>query len=54
MRLTAGDGQSHDLQQHDGAELKGPLLLEPVAGAKGALLLLFEMELTTDTRGELL
>ena len=38
------------LQQHDAAELKGPMGLQPRASDTGALLLLFEMEQTSDSR----
>mmetsp|Transcript_47367 Transcript_47367/g.87034 ORF Transcript_47367/g.87034 Transcript_47367/m.87034 type:complete len:322 (-) Transcript_47367:209-1174(-) len=39
------------LRQHDAVELKGEWQLELQAGQQGALLLLFEMTLTGDTRG---
>ena len=45
-------GSDYVMQRHDAAELKGPLLLEATAGTHGALLMLFEMELTQDSRGE--
>ena len=38
------------LSAHDAAEVKGPLPLELEAGPDGALVLLFEMELTEDSR----
>mmetsp|Transcript_41421 Transcript_41421/g.77086 ORF Transcript_41421/g.77086 Transcript_41421/m.77086 type:complete len:306 (-) Transcript_41421:91-1008(-) len=48
--LTDGSGKVHNIEQHDGIELKGPLSCEPLAGAKGAMLLMFEMQETSDSR----
>jgi redox-sensitive bicupin YhaK (pirin superfamily) len=47
--VTLGDKKQ--LRQHDAAELKGPLSLEMTAGSEGALVLVFEMKQTNDTRG---
>ena len=52
VSLTQGDGQAHLMHRHDGAELKGPLEVRPRAETDGALLLLLEMKITTDTRGD--
>ena len=49
-KLRDGRGKVHDLQRHDGIELKGPLSLDPTAGAAGSMLLLFEMQETSDSR----
>jgi len=40
------------MRQHDGCEVKGDVKLEPMAGNEGALLLVFEMAATSDTRGD--
>eukprot|EP00746_Dinoflagellata_sp_MGD_P005409 gnl/MRDRNA2_/MRDRNA2_110463_c0_seq1.p1 gnl/MRDRNA2_/MRDRNA2_110463_c0~~gnl/MRDRNA2_/MRDRNA2_110463_c0_seq1.p1 ORF type:complete len:285 (-),score=44.31 gnl/MRDRNA2_/MRDRNA2_110463_c0_seq1:61-915(-) len=48
--ITLGDQKQ--LRQHDAAELKGPSSLDVTAGSEGALLLVFEMRQTKDTRGE--
>mmetsp|Transcript_8915 Transcript_8915/g.21151 ORF Transcript_8915/g.21151 Transcript_8915/m.21151 type:complete len:310 (+) Transcript_8915:27-956(+) len=53
VHLNAGGSDNYVMQRHDAAELKGPLLLEATGGTDGALVLLFEMELTEDSRGEL-
>ena len=45
VQLTDADGKVQRLQQHDAAELTGPLCLQPKA-EKAAMLLLFEMEQT--------
>lgn len=41
------------LRQHDAAEYKGPGSIELAAGAEGALVLLFEMALSRDSRTDL-
>mmetsp|Transcript_52541 Transcript_52541/g.125498 ORF Transcript_52541/g.125498 Transcript_52541/m.125498 type:complete len:312 (+) Transcript_52541:82-1017(+) len=43
--------QKKQLRRHDAAELKGPLALDLEAGPDGALVLLFEMAMTDDSRG---
>lgn len=52
VQLIDGQGKVHEMKQHDGSELKGPLELAPEAGAQGAFLLLFEMPKTSDGRGD--
>jgi len=47
--VQLGGGKS--LRQHDAAELKGPFSLEATGGTEGALLLVFEMASTRDSRG---
>ena len=42
--------EKQSLQRHDAAEVKGPLELELSAGPLGALVLLFEMAETRDSR----
>ena len=50
VTFTDPAGRAQHLQQHDAAELKGPLCLQPQAADKGAMLLLFEMQQTSDSR----
>lgn len=35
VQITDGKGQVHELNQHDGCELKGAMDLAPTAGAPG-------------------
>lgn len=50
VQLMDSKGKVQEMNQHDGAELKGSLELAPEAGAQGAFLLLFEMAKSSDRR----
>jgi len=50
VQMVDAKGKVHEMNQHDGAEVKGCMELAPSAGASGAFLLLFEMPKTLDRR----